>query len=186
MYCGDNLGTDIDHYRPKRHWPLLTFDWPNHLLSCSKCNSLNKGDQFPVGPNGEPMLLDPTLDDPAEHLHLVLATGEYLDRTPRGEATIRLLDLNRPDLVQGRDRAVRDTARLLCDWRFAIERADIVHEDLVLYDLRRVPFAMVADAMLRQADDVAVEARLAHDPATLAFLRDPEVRETGIRALLGR
>lgn len=35
MYCGDNQGTDIDHFEPLARNPLRTFDWLNHLLACS-------------------------------------------------------------------------------------------------------------------------------------------------------
>jgi hypothetical protein len=35
MYCGDNLGTDIDHFEPIASAPIRTFEWLNHLLACS-------------------------------------------------------------------------------------------------------------------------------------------------------
>ena len=35
MYCGDNLGTDIDHFEPISRAPIRTFEWLNHLLACS-------------------------------------------------------------------------------------------------------------------------------------------------------
>jgi hypothetical protein len=42
MYCGDNLGTDIDHFDPISRSPIKTFEWLNHLLACSFCNSNQK------------------------------------------------------------------------------------------------------------------------------------------------
>ena len=45
MYCGE-IGTDIEHFEPVARNPLRTFDWLNHLLACSTCNS-HKRDQFP-------------------------------------------------------------------------------------------------------------------------------------------
>ena len=44
MYCGDSRGTDIDHFEPIRSAPLRTFEWCNHLLACSSCNSNAKRD----------------------------------------------------------------------------------------------------------------------------------------------
>jgi hypothetical protein len=47
MYCGDSLGTDIDHFEPIVLRPSRAFDWLNHLLACSSCNSNYKRDKFP-------------------------------------------------------------------------------------------------------------------------------------------
>jgi hypothetical protein len=63
MYCGDNRGTDIDHFEPIKELPTGTFEWLNHLLACSTCNSNLKLDIFPRDPSGTPLLLDPTRDD---------------------------------------------------------------------------------------------------------------------------
>lgn len=54
MYCGDNQGTDVDHFEPLSLAPLRTFDWPNHLLACSLCNSHYKRHLFPCDEDGRP------------------------------------------------------------------------------------------------------------------------------------
>ena len=90
MYCGDNQGTDIDHFEPIRVNPLRTFDWHNHLLACSLCNSHLKRDLFPLADDGTSLLIDPSSEDPAPHLHLSLAAGAYIDLTDRGDATIKV------------------------------------------------------------------------------------------------
>lgn len=51
MYCGDSQGTDIDHFEPKSLTPLRTFDWFNHLLACSYCNSNQKRNLYPTAPD---------------------------------------------------------------------------------------------------------------------------------------
>ena len=61
MYCEDNLGTDIDHVEPLAVAPLRAFDWLNHLLACSYCNSHAKGRQYPCDADGHPLLIDPIL-----------------------------------------------------------------------------------------------------------------------------
>lgn len=105
MYCGDNQGSDIDHHEPMSRNPLRTFDWLNHLLACSLCNSHGKGDRYPVDADGAALLIDPTVDDPFEHMTLALRTGEYVEMTEKGDHTIRVCQLNREVLTRGRVRA---------------------------------------------------------------------------------
>ncbi|WP_143059811.1 hypothetical protein [Streptomyces melanosporofaciens] len=64
MYCSESLGTAVDHFEPLNHAPRRVFDWYNHLLGCSFCNSHAKGGTFPRGEDGEPLLIDPTADEP--------------------------------------------------------------------------------------------------------------------------
>jgi uncharacterized protein (TIGR02646 family) len=68
MYCEDNEGTDIEHFYPRSNYTERTFLWQNYLLACSSCNSNSKRDQFPLDVAGRPIMIDPTIDDPAEHL----------------------------------------------------------------------------------------------------------------------
>lgn len=77
MYCGDNLGTDIDHFEPIKESPARTFEWLNHLLACSHCNSNQKRDLFPRDAAGNTLLIDPAREDPGQHLRLILRTGKY-------------------------------------------------------------------------------------------------------------
>ncbi|MEW1913710.1 HNH endonuclease [Kitasatospora sp. NPDC085895] len=121
MYCGDNLGTDIDHFEPIARDPLRTFDWQNHLLACAHCNSNQKRDRFPCDPvTGEHLLVDPAREDPAEHLVLYLESGAYDPLTAKGEATIDVFGLNaRPELVRGRRMMFTVVKSLLTAWRTA-------------------------------------------------------------------
>src|SRR6266702_3995588 len=100
MYCGDNLGTDIDHFEPINRAPARTFDWPNHLLACSFCNSNQKRGSYPLDDlTGESLLINPTSVDPNDHIILILNTGEYRELTLRGLKTIEVFGLNRTDLI---------------------------------------------------------------------------------------
>ncbi|WP_055528899.1 hypothetical protein [Streptomyces graminilatus] len=116
MYCDDSRGTDIDHFQPLAQAPLRTFVWPNHLLACSHCNSNVKRDQYPLSADGSCLLVDPTADDPAEHLFLLLKSGEYGHHTDKGRETIRVFGLNRPDLVKGRQNAFITACAVLQRW----------------------------------------------------------------------
>ncbi len=46
---GDHKGTEasIEHFRPRKTFPLLWLDWLNLLYSCRRCNQ-EKGDKWPI------------------------------------------------------------------------------------------------------------------------------------------
>lgn len=106
--------SDIEHFSPKAHFAHRTFVWENLLLACPRCNRGHKRDQFPTTSDGRPLLLDPTIDDPTEHLrflwHSRSATSVVLGKTTQGRTTRRLLGLNRSDLRSHRDPQVKRLA----------------------------------------------------------------------------
>jgi hypothetical protein len=187
MYCGADFGTDVDHFDPIARTPLRAFDWLNHLLACATCNSNHKRDRFPTDANGRPLLIDPTSEDPFEHMTLSLSTDVYYPLSDKGTATIDVCGLNRRQLMDGRRRA-RDVVAL-CLWAWAAtSRAG---RDAKLAEvaqlIREQPFGDVCQAMLRQA--VAPGAELIFSDATVAglgpdmlgYLRAPEVRSALLR-----
>jgi hypothetical protein len=151
MYCGDSLGTDVDHFEPIREFPAGTFAWLNHLLACSYCNSNAKRDLFPRDDAGRPLLIDPTRDDPARHLRLILRTGTYRPLSPMGEASIRVFGLNRADLTRGREAAFATREAVLCraDDLLRLGRTDEAIR--YLHALAEQPHASVLHEMLRTA-----------------------------------
>ncbi|MEU8379287.1 HNH endonuclease [Streptosporangium sp. NPDC048865] len=165
MYCGDGLGTDIDHFEPLAQAPLRAFDWPNHLLACSHCNSHQKRELFPRDENGGPLLVDPCAEDPYEHLELALSTGVYEALTPRGDATIGVFGLNRADLTRGRASAFVRTVCMLRDRARLLRSGDTEEADEIATSLLDQPFADVLHAMLRYR----------HLPGAAQVLRGPEV-----------
>lgn len=117
---------DIDHFRPRasvaedaRHpgyWWLAN-RWDNIFLACRVCNAA-KSNRFPLEDEklrafivgGEvyeqPLLLDPTADNPAEHF--VYDEGGFVaSDTLRGQTTIAQLRLNRASLVIDRKKTVQ-------------------------------------------------------------------------------
>jgi uncharacterized protein (TIGR02646 family) len=139
VWCESQLGStgpaDIDHYRPKHraeglrkgdiqpdHYWWLAYSWDNLVFSCQSCNRA-KRTRFPVvgkrlepgDPVGaeQPLLLNPYgADDPSEHLRFEV-DGTVRPISERGDVTIEVLALNRPDLVVGRRRAAELTQSLL-------------------------------------------------------------------------
>lgn len=132
-YCGIHVGSSgsIDLFRPNQgaddangevafqHYCWLALDWANLYLACADCIR-EKRNRFPASPRGpiratiaqlrkleQHTLLDPGWDVPSQHLR-VSKNGKLAARTPRGELTIYVLDLNRSDLVRRREEVVEN------------------------------------------------------------------------------
>jgi uncharacterized protein (TIGR02646 family) len=133
MYCEDNSGYQVEHFRPKSIYPELVFAWENYLYACGVCNG-PKGNRFAIFPSpasdpvhlvasnsapqaGDPVLLDPRHDDPFAYMKLDLRDPFFFRplHTPpspgfhRADYTIGLLGLNeRDDLVEARSGSYED------------------------------------------------------------------------------
>lgn len=108
MYCEDSLGTDIEHFYPKAKYPRRAFSWINYLLACSHCNSNLKRQQFPFL-DRRPALLDPTTDDPFDHLLFIPLTGELCATGSKGQPSIDVFGLNDSATPRKLPRARRET-----------------------------------------------------------------------------
>lgn len=105
MYCLDSHGTDIEHFWPKTPYPERMFVWPNLLLCCTECGRL-KGDRFPLA-DAQPLLIDPTAEDPWQHLDFDPTTGNVVARfdvqaddwSPKGLKTVEVLQLDRREAL---------------------------------------------------------------------------------------
>ncbi|GGM91910.1 HNH endonuclease [Streptomyces fuscichromogenes] len=177
MYCGDSQGTDIDHFEPKSLAPLRTFDWLNHLLACLFCNSNQKRNLFPTAADGSPLLVDPTVEDPLDHLRLVLPLGTYRGLTDRGRACIEVFGLNeRAVLVKGRVDAywtARDSVEL---WRTAMDKGDRDKAKRIVRVAWDRPLIDVLVAMFHQSGHPAADALFAGEEELLGLLLDSELR----------
>ncbi len=178
MYCGDNQGCAVDHFEPVACNPLRTFDWTNHLLACSLCNSHHKRDRFPRDEaDGGALLLDPTCEDPLHHLHLNLSAGSYSALTPKGEASIEVFGLNRPVLVKGRTEACTRARLFLGQWRSSWRNGDRDTAGQIVRLAWNQPLADVLASMFHQAVHPAAAALFAGEPDLLALLLDTETRD---------
>src|SRR5687768_15276735 len=105
----------------------LAYEWDNLLPTCKICNEpseidgrkIGKHNRFPVDgdyaaapegiPDEKPLLINPTQDDPAEHIAIDLATGLVNYQTPRGDMCIQIFGLNlRDQLVHDRKKAMAE------------------------------------------------------------------------------
>lgn len=88
---------DVEHIRPKSRFPREALTVSNLALACAICNGRKADywdDNYP--------LLNPFVDAPEEEL---IAFGYYIVRKPgseRGRLTLKILDLNRPALIERR------------------------------------------------------------------------------------
>lgn len=120
MYCVDSHGSDIDHFRPKARNPARAFQWSNMLLCCAECGRF-KGSQFPMA-NRRPLLIDPTAEDPWQHLDFDPDTGNLSARfdmcandwSAKGTKTVEVLRLDRREaMATGYVRTYRRLAGIL-------------------------------------------------------------------------
>jgi hypothetical protein len=177
MYCGDSQGTDIDHFEPKSLAPLRTFDWLNHLLACSFCNSNQKRDLFPTAADGSPLLVDPSAEDPLDHLRLVLPLGTYRGLTDRGQACIEVFGLNaRAVLVAGRRDAYATARHSIELWRIAMDKGQRDKATEIVRVTWNRPLIDVLVAMFHQSGHPAAHALFAGEEEILDLLLDAELR----------
>lgn len=124
MYCVDSEARDIEHFRPQSQHTDRMYMWENLLIACTPCGRF-KGKLFPRTEDGQPLLIDPSAEDPWEFLDFdpetgnlnaryLLSTGEY---SAKGETTVAVLHL---DKREGVSAGYRKTYRRLCqlatDW----------------------------------------------------------------------
>lgn len=129
-YCEEKVGQegDVEHFRPKGEWCQeaegrtespgyywLAYSWDNLLLSCTTCNQRYKRSHFPLSLPDErarchtddlnqedPLLLDPSICDPEQHIGFREEVAFAIGDSDYGQATIRIVGLNRDTLLEAR------------------------------------------------------------------------------------
>lgn len=154
MYCEDNEGTDIEHFRPRSRYPEETLRWENLLWACSACNSNCKREQFPVDAAGAALLLDPTdpTVDPLDHLELAPRTGDYLPRSDRGRESHAVFGLGRKFLTQRRSVVFRKLLEDMVHWHNLTREGKVERAEYLAGLLPREPHASVLRDFVRLAE----------------------------------
>lgn len=93
---------DIEHIFPKSKFPELAFKWENLTFACSICNNLKSDYYDKMYP-----ILNPYYDTLSDHLISSGALVIHMPGSERGELTHTLLDLNRGDLIERREDALK-------------------------------------------------------------------------------
>ncbi len=150
MYCEDSEGCDVEHGYPKAHYPAQAYVWSNLLWICTPCNR-QKNSGF------EAAMINPTQEDPLDHLTLSFKQGRYTARedSPRGAATLRIVRriASDPMLTRGRLNAVVKLRSILSNYdRFQAsgnsDEAKQIRQAVV-----QEPFSAVFAAVLRSTKE---------------------------------
>ena len=97
-WCADGDGSfSVDHVRPRASHPEDSCNYENLVYACCRCNSVKQDRPLPV---------DPCDDGWGRHLRAV-PDGTVRAITTEGQRTIEICRLNRPALVQARQRILR-------------------------------------------------------------------------------
>lgn len=124
--CLEEVSNEVDHIRPKdssKYW-WLAFSVSNLLLACRTCNNVKRSHfelqpgvrklsprQEPWNSDEPAMLVDPTSEDPADHITYVYAGGRWriaaANDSERGAWTISRLKLDRMTFNRRANRFVR-------------------------------------------------------------------------------
>ncbi len=126
-YCEDSVADEVEHIKPKDLYPEAVFAWENYLYACGPCNG-PKNNKFSVFSHatsqftnvtrrsgapvvepeaGEPVLINPRIENPLDLLQLDLAGTFYFlplinlqfKSRQRAEYTIKVLRLNDRDYL---------------------------------------------------------------------------------------
>ncbi len=135
---------DVEHFRPKArvdrkdgsspqpgYW-WLAWTWENLLFSCAICNRSAKNDAFPLEPGSVPLaphhappgqelpsLIDPYEEDPVDLIQFVFDGAHWQpigrNGSSRGQRTVEILKLGRPELLTLYDAHIKDFVRPFTD-----------------------------------------------------------------------
>src|SRR5262249_18195858 len=147
-----------------------------YLWSCSICNSNYKGEQFPLDPNGSPLLVDPTRDDPRVHLSFTPHDGRLVGRTSKGNKTIEVLGFDRRrNLDRTRSAAWRAVQTPLLAHEAACAKGDSTQAIEAQRDLCCHPHASLLSVLIELLESPGGATFV--DPRCAAVIQNhPEIR----------
>ncbi len=139
-------------------------------------NSNLKRELFPLLKR-QPVLLNPTEDDPAEHLAFLPTTGEFAAVGPKGQPSIEVFGLNDTEVPRKLPQARRETLLklqlLLKDYDACVGSKNHEGAKLAKQTIQDEPFAAVLGWLLR-ISRVSAAARTLR-PGILDLLRKYKV-----------
>jgi uncharacterized protein (TIGR02646 family) len=163
---------DVEHFRPVSIYPWLGWTWVNLFFACRACNQQGgKAAEFPLvdevarlewweDPPGaeQPLLVDPCLDDPREHIEFVYLVDRSRfvpqGKTERGRKTVGIVGLDRDDYVERFelfiDHHVRPKIQHLRAWIVDEDRPGVIrtwNDCLALLGVTREFRALSEDAL---------------------------------------
>jgi uncharacterized protein (TIGR02646 family) len=177
FYCERDRYRDIDHIKPKRHYPGVCFHWTNYVYACSKCNQDAKKDKYAVidgygnlksfdrswpielpVPTGIHALIDIRRENPLDFLILDLETGRFVpissDQNERQRAifTRDLFNLDSDDLSRMRRQAKHAFIDYISRYRNLVLENKRESALRMLAEIKELPHPTVLLEMRRQKD----------------------------------
>lgn len=129
-YCGKKMYSKseavLDHFFPRSIYPEVALDPKNRVLACRDCNAI-KSNKFPVSEDGNALLLNPNIDNFADHIQQS-KNGLLKGLTERGNIMIDALQLNRASLVEQRLLKIID-ADVSKDWQLSEKEVKSIFEE---------------------------------------------------------
>jgi uncharacterized protein (TIGR02646 family) len=176
FYCERDRYRDIEHIRPKRHYPQRCFDWANYVYACTICNQDRKGDRYavidaagallefdrrlPAGelpPPGSEALIDIRAEDPLDFFVLEFATGSFVAAAAdavgmlRADFTIGLFELNEDSLARIRRQMAGQTLDYIRHHAAAVQLGDPAAAARALEEILELPYPTILHEIRRQA-----------------------------------
>lgn len=171
VYCrqpdssAPNLNFGVDHYKPKGipRFANLVCDYENLYYCCGNCNS-RKNNDWPLDEKLGPYVVNPCDHEMAAHLRFNAKTGKVEARTPYGEHTEELLQLNDDARVQYRLGTLA-TVRVFT--------AEIEQQELLL----KAVAGKLKAGLITQAEYGAEEQAISEDLACLRYTLQAHIGE---------
>ncbi len=160
-YCESaNIKGEVEHFRPKAHYPWLTDDYRNLLWACHGCNQ-HKAAQLPVerkmadAPDPVPVcdeketlsMLNPSYDDKAIQSFQFDQQGYMSSKSKTASKTIEICKLNRVDLLDKRKEVLFNFEKIIMSAQHFVDeekRLDFLKEMLLSPALERKDSSFIA------------------------------------------
>jgi uncharacterized protein (TIGR02646 family) len=173
---------DVEHFRPKGAYSTtasgrlkrpgyywLAYDWENLFFACQICNGKYKKNYFPLDNETQRArnhtfdhrteqvaILHPVTDEPADHLtfnqHIIV------DKTPKGQRSIKGFGLDREQLNRDRERHLQNVRNNVALAGFDLDTATQAKKDGLSSDFK-LPWSILEQLILTAKQEVAKAAR---------------------------
>ena len=95
-YCEEITRGEVDHFRPKKRFPELTYVWSNWVFACHSCNLTKRG-KWPASGYVDPCAKSQGVH-PESHFEFDTSTGKMYPKTGLSPACTRMAEDTKKDL----------------------------------------------------------------------------------------
>lgn len=178
---------DVEHLRPKGgyrqdeqdtlHFPgyyWLAYEWTNLFASCQLCNEKFKANYYPLADPAkralchtdpmhleENLLIDPAAEDPEQFISFRKQFAYSIQGNPRGDATIKVLGIDRKELNEGREEHLNRLA-VLHEFIGAVEDADPTASNYLRLKAAAAKAKQCLEQAVEDTAEYAAATRAAH------------------------